>query len=199
MKRAPLHHDVVFKDDEFTRKYAERHRKMARNFGQEYAEKLKSRGFQDGRILDAGCGFGGTALCLAEAFPKSEVVGVDLSEPLLRIASRETQEAGLTARVSFEDLDVQALPYDADSFDVVINVNMAHVVEKPVAMLNEIERVLAPDGSLFIADVRRSWLGLFERAVKSGLTADEARRLLERSNLREGEFSSSLLWWKFET
>ena len=56
-------------------------------------------------------------------------------------------------------------------------------------MLNEIERVLASGGFLFVADLRRSWAGLFERGIKSALTLEEARDLFGQSNLREGVFS----------
>lgn len=65
-------------------------------------------------------------------------------------------------------------------------------------MLDEIERVLAPTGHLFIIDLRRSWLGLVEREVRSALTLPEARTLFKQSKLRDGVFSSSLLWWRFE-
>jgi hypothetical protein len=65
-------------------------------------------------------------------------------------------------------------------------------------MLNEIERILVPDGCLFIADVKRSWIGFFDRTFKSALTLDEARGLIGQSSLREGSFSSGLLWWRLE-
>ena len=59
--------DNIFNDKEFAQRYAERHQKMANSFGNEYARKLKARGFSSGKILDAGCGFGGTLLHLAPA------------------------------------------------------------------------------------------------------------------------------------
>jgi hypothetical protein len=65
-------------------------------------------------------------------------------------------------------------------------------------MLDEIERILAPDGSLFVADLKRSWLGLFEREMKSSFTLEEAKTLFAQSDLRAGSFSSSLIWWRFE-
>jgi hypothetical protein len=64
--------------------------------------------------------------------------------------------------------------------------------------MEEMEIVLAPDGSLFIVDRRRSWLGLFEREMKSSLTLQEAKTLFAQSKLRAGNFSSSLIWWRFE-
>ena len=197
MKRAALTHERVFGED-FAQGYADRHHKIAFKFGQEYAEKLSSRGFRGGRILDVGCGFGATALVLAERFHDSEVVGIDLSEPLLRLAAKAAQEMDPGERVQFEKANAQDIPYDDDSFDTVLNVQMVHIVEDPVRMLNEIERVLVPDGYLFIADIKRSWVGLVDKVFRSALTLEEARDVICRSNVREGTFSSDLLWWRFE-
>jgi ubiquinone/menaquinone biosynthesis C-methylase UbiE len=199
MERSPLKYGRVFDDEDFAEKYAKKHKGMAEKFGQEYSEKLSSRGFQKGRILDAGCGFGWTDIILAQKFPDSEVVGIDLSEPLLRRANQAAQSANLDKRVTFEKGDVQQIPYAEDSFHVVLDINMVHLVENPVRMLDEIERVLAPNGLLFVADLRRSWAGLIEREIKSALTLDEARDLFDQSKLRKGVFSRSFIWWRFET
>jgi ubiquinone/menaquinone biosynthesis C-methylase UbiE len=199
MKRAPMTHEVIFTEESFAQEYARKHRQMAERFGREYAAKLSARGFQAGRILDVGCGFGATHLTLAARFDGAEFVGIDLSDPLLRLARAEAEAAGVSERVRFEHADVQHIPYDDDSFDVVLNANMVHLVEDPVAMLNEIERVLAPGGTLFIADLRRSWLGWIEREIRSALTVAEARELIERSALRPGALSRDLLWWRYET
>ena len=196
MKRADLAHERVFAGD-FAGEYARKHQKIAEKFGHEIAEKLTQQGLQTGRILDVGCGFGAMAIVLAQAFPQSQVVGIDLSEPLLELASQSAQAAHLGERVRFEKADVQRIPYDDNSFDAVTNVQMLHIVEDPIAMLNEMERVLTPAGSLFMADIRRSWVGLLDRVFKSGLTVKEARALVHGSALREGTFSSGLLWWRF--
>ncbi len=198
MKQSPLVHERVFAGD-FAEEYARKHQKIAEKFGREVAEKLTLRGFHGGRILDAGCGFGATAIVLAQALPQSEVVGIDLSDPLLELAIQAADAAGLGGRVAFERADVQEIPYDDDSFDVVINVQMLHLVQDPVAMLDEMERVLAPAGVLFMADIRRSWVGLFDRVFRSALTVEEADALVCRSKLRKGAFSSNLLWWRYET
>jgi len=199
MKRTPLIHERVFRDEDYAINYVKKHKKMVEKFGQEYAEKLSSRGFQKGRIIDVGCGFGGTDIVLAKQLPGCEIVGIDLSEPLLRQAKQLVQAAKLEKRLKFELGDVQEIPYDENSFDVVLNINMVHLVEDPVQMLNEIERVLVPDGFLFIADLKRSWLGLIEKELRSALTLEEGRELLSRSKVREGVFSSSVIWWRFET
>jgi ubiquinone/menaquinone biosynthesis C-methylase UbiE len=197
MKRSPLMHEQVFAGD-FAEDYARKHTKIAERFGREAVEKLNLRGFDGGRILDVGCGFGATAIVLAKALPGSEVVGIDLSDPLLEMAIQTVEEAGLSGRVTFEKADVQQIPYDDDSFDALLNVQMLHIVEDPVAMLDEMERVLAPDGVLFMADIRRSWVGLLDKVFRSALTMEEANALVRRSRLRQGAFSSDLLWWRYE-
>jgi ubiquinone/menaquinone biosynthesis C-methylase UbiE len=197
MKRSPLMHDQVFAGD-FAEDYARKHRKIAERFGHEAAEKFSTHGIDSGRILDVGCGFGATASVLAKALPGSEVVGIDLSDPLLQMAIQTAEVADLSGRVSFEKADVQQIPYDDDSFDALVNVQMLHIVEDPVAMLDEMERVLALDGVLFMADIRRSWVGLLDKVFRSALTVEEARTLVRRSKLREGAFTSDLLWWRYQ-
>jgi ubiquinone/menaquinone biosynthesis C-methylase UbiE len=199
MKGVPVTHGRVFSDGEFAARYAKQHQKMGENLGREIATKLRARGFEAGRIIDVGCGSGATAIALAQEFPKSEIVGIDLSELLLNLATQAAQVAGLVDRVRFERGDAERISFEDDSFDIVLNLNMVHIVNHPIDMLEEIERILAPDGALFIIDLRRSWLGLFEKEMKSALTLQEAKVLLAQSKLRAGEFSSSLIWWKFET
>jgi ubiquinone/menaquinone biosynthesis C-methylase UbiE len=193
-----MDHERVFSDEDDAARYAQQHQKMGENLGREVAKKLHSRGFEAGRIIDVGCGSGATAIVLAQSFPKSEVVGIDLSEPLLRLATQAAQAAGLSDRVRFELGDVEHTAYEEDSFDVVLNLNMVHIIEHPVRMLDEIERILVPGGALFIVDLRRSWLGLFEKEMKSALTPQEAKTLFAQSMLRDGRFSSGLIWWRFE-
>jgi ubiquinone/menaquinone biosynthesis C-methylase UbiE len=198
MKRMPLTHDRIFSDEDYAESYAKQHWKMAEKFGQEYSQKLAARGFQRGKIIDVGCGFGATNLILAERFVDSEIIGIDLSEPLLGLARADARGAALEKRVRFEKADVQKIPYPDNSFDVVVNVNMVHLVEDPIAMLNEIERILVPRGHLLIADLRRSLLGMLEEEIKAGLTIGGARKLFNQSDLRPGKFSWGLLWWRFE-
>jgi ubiquinone/menaquinone biosynthesis C-methylase UbiE len=75
---------------------------------------------------------------------------------------------------------------------------MVHLVEKQIKMLDELERVLKPDGNLYITDLRRSLLGYLEDEIRSALTIPEAKELFSRSTIRVGNFKWGLLWWKFE-
>jgi len=199
MKRRTPKRDPVFSDLAFAGRYAKKHLKMARNFGEEYARKLRTRGFQKGRVLDSGCGFGETLIYLAKTFPEAEFAGVDLSEPLLELAMSSAAKANVSGRVEFKKADVHSLPYPENHFTAVLNINMLHLVTDPVIMLDELERVLRDDGHLFIADIRRSWIGLVEKEFRSALTEDEAIELIKESNLRNGALIPGFLWWRYET
>lgn len=198
MKREAIIHGGIFTEESFARKYAKKHWNMATGFGETYGKRLRKGGFTRGRVLDMGCGFGAMNLSLARQFPKSELVGIDLSEPLLSMAREAAREGGVADRVSFRKEDVHEVPFEDDSFDVVLNLNMVHLVAQPGRMLAEAERVLRPGGFLFVADLKRSWLGWLEREIRTALSATEARDLIEASSLRGGAFSNGLIWWRYE-
>jgi ubiquinone/menaquinone biosynthesis C-methylase UbiE len=198
LKRLPPNRDVVFSDATFAGRYAKKHAEMQRRFGKEYAEKLRVKGFNKGRILDAGCGFGETLIRLAESFPEADLTGIDLSDPLLDLARSNAAKASLSMRIEFKKADVCSTSFPDKYFDVVLNINMVHVVENPLQMLDELERILAVDGHLFIVDIRRSWIGFLEREFLSALSLTEAEQLLDGSKIRKGRMTSSSLWWRYE-
>lgn len=187
-----------FSNKGFANYYIKKHRRIIEKLGYGYAKKLASSGFEKGKILDAGCGFGGIDLVLVKEIPECKIIGIDLSDPLLEYANSCISNTNIESRLSFRKGDVERIPFKDDTFEVVFSVNMVHVVDKPINMLNEIERVLKPGGYLFVKDLRRSWLGIFEREVKSAFTLDEAKKLVGQSKLRKGTFSKSILWWNFE-
>lgn len=187
-----------FNDESFAELYIRKHKKILRNLGYYYAEKLKKDGFCDGRIIDVGCGFGEMCLILAREFPDCDIVGVDLSVPLLDYARDSISGETIGNRVKFEIGNVEKMSFEDNSFDVVFNVNMVHWVSDPISMLNEIERILKPEGNLFLKDLRYSWLKMFEKEINNAFTLEQAKRVIGDSELRKGSFSSSLLWWNFE-
>ena len=198
-KRAELDHSTDFDDEGWAKGYYGRHRKWAIRSAKEVVDRLTKLGFTEGRILDAGCGFGLMALEIARAFPRAMVVGIDLSDPLLRIARDLTKEAGMTGQVRFEKQDVTRMDLPDDSFDVVLNIYVFHLVEGPSAMVNEIERVLAPKGILLLKDLKRSWLGHFDNAIGTSYTKDEAEEILRGSRLRAWTLKSSIMHLEVET
>ena len=93
-------------------------------------------------LLDAGCG-AGLAVRLA-ADRGAAVSGLDASPPLLEVARGRTPEAGLRAG------DIQVLPYDDASFDVVTSFNAIQYAADPAAAVAQLARVCRPGGPVAI-------------------------------------------------
>lgn len=105
------------------------------------------------RVLDVGCGTGRVALALA--MRGCDATGIDVNAAALAAADREAQHAGVALRCRFTAFDGVTLPFTGASFDVAVAVALLTVVHPAaarVALLAEIRRVLAPGGSLHIAD-----------------------------------------------
>jgi ubiquinone/menaquinone biosynthesis C-methylase UbiE len=102
------------------------------------------------RGLDAGCGLGLAAFALAEAVgPQGRVVGLDLSEPLLARGEELAREKGMAERVSFEQGDVNDLPFADYAFDWAWSADcVGYYREAPFPALRELVRVVKPGGTI---------------------------------------------------
>ncbi|MEA1875257.1 MAG: class I SAM-dependent methyltransferase [Bacteroidota bacterium] len=197
MKRSELFHPRVFTDQEWAEGYYQRNAKNIERVGKRYVNILSNSGFKKGRILDAGCGFGSVAIEIAKNFKNIEIVGIDLSEPLLKMGHLLADKAGVADQVTFSLGDVQKLDFETDSFDLVINTFMIHIVDNPLAMLNEIERVTKNQGQIMITDLRRTFLGLFVKKLRTAFTLEEGMEIVNESNLRLGISSKGSFWWDY--
>jgi ubiquinone/menaquinone biosynthesis C-methylase UbiE len=100
-------------------------------------------------VLEVGSGSGAVSRALAQRLPTATILGVDPSETLVRMA-REL--AVNEPRVSFDIADGARLPYDDESFDVVVfHRVLCHVLD-PTAALKQAHRVTKPGGMLIAFD-----------------------------------------------
>lgn len=197
MKRADLFHPRVFNEKKWAEGYYKRNARNIARTGKRFSGILKDGGFSGGRVLDAGCGFAAVPIELAKAFPGTEIIGIDLGEPLLGIGEKLVNEAGLTGKISLFKGDVQKLKYEDNSFDLVVCSYMLHIVDDPVNMLNEIERVAKPEGKIMITDLRRGLLANFIKKFRTSYTLEEALEVIQRSDLRDGKTSKGPFWWDY--
>ena len=103
-----------------------------------------------GRVLDVGCGFGGSSLVIAEAFPAVTVDGIDRDEYSIAGARARVHERGLDDRVHFEAREATAVA--GSGYDVALMLEMLHDLAHPVEVLGAVRRALAPDGVVIVAD-----------------------------------------------
>jgi SAM-dependent methyltransferase len=99
------------------------------------------------RLIDVGCGPGNYTRGLAEAAGDGLVVGIDASEAMVAAAAKR----GGGASLAYVRGDASALPFVDGQFDGACCVGVIHLIEDPMAALDEIVRVLSPGGRLTIA------------------------------------------------
>jgi len=104
------------------------------------------------RGLDAGCGIGSNTLLLSEAVGHGgHVIGLDLSSEFLAIARKIAKKSGLSEQISFQEGNVNHLPFDNDSFDWALSVDcVGYAPLEPLPLVKELARVVKPSGSVAI-------------------------------------------------
>ncbi|KAG7673882.1 putative 2-methyl-6-phytyl-1,4-hydroquinone methyltransferase [Nannochloris sp. 'desiccata'] len=102
------------------------------------------------KILDVGCGIGGTSRYLANKFPESKVTGITLSKNQVKRGTQLAAERGLN-NVNFQVMDALAMEFPDNSFDLVWACESGEHMPDKTAYVNEMIRVLKPGGTLVIA------------------------------------------------
>ena len=102
----------------------------------------------EARILDAGCGTGEGSSRLAELFPRSQVIGVDIVDHHLELA--RSRYANLATRLKFEHRSIFELGFPDHSFDLTVCRHVMHSIPHPDRVLAELARVTRPGGYLHL-------------------------------------------------
>ena len=105
----------------------------------------------ENRVLDAGCGVGGSAIWLANEVGCS-VTGITLSEHQVKESSKNAEERGVGEKTEFQVADFTDTGYDDASFDVVWAVESVCHAEDKQDFITEAFRLLKPGGRLILAD-----------------------------------------------
>ncbi|MGW1354597.1 class I SAM-dependent methyltransferase [Streptomyces sp. NPDC002409] len=98
-------------------------------------------------VLDVGCGTGQTTRLAAQRAHDGNVVGIDLSEPMLERARRDAAAEGLD-NVTFEQGDAQVHPFPDRGFDVLISRGGVMFFADHVAAFTHLRHALVPAGRL---------------------------------------------------
>ena len=99
----------------------------------------------EARVLEVATGPGHVAFGFAEEC--DQVIGIDITEAQLQIAREEKRERGVE-NFQFEQGDAEDLPYENDSFDVVVCRLAFHHFEDPSLVMEEMARVCRPNGTI---------------------------------------------------
>ena len=107
------------------------------------------------RVADVACGTGWSTLALAQAYPEVTVDGLDLDADSIREAEDALQTSTVGERVTFSVRDA-ADPALSGGYDLVTIFEALHDMSDPVGVLRSARGLLAPGGSVVVADGRTS-------------------------------------------
>jgi SAM-dependent methyltransferase len=128
-------------------------------------------------VLEIGFGSGLLIAGLTAQIATGFVAGIDVSNSMVRQASRRNRVALRNGRVELLQASVSAIPYPDGMFDKVYSLNTAHLWPEPESNLREVKRVLQPGGWLILGmrrrDSRRRFVG------KVGLEPDEIAGVID--------------------
>lgn len=103
------------------------------------------------KVLDVGCGTGNFSIKLAKM--GCEVIGIDISEEMLKVAEEKAKKEGLN--IKFYNMDVYNMEFEADYFDGIVSVTAFEFLEEPEKAIEEMFRVLKPNGYLLIGTINK--------------------------------------------
>lgn len=150
----------------------------------------------DGRhFFDMGTGTALIPIELCQRLRTADVLAIDMSNSMLRIAARNVMAAGLAERITLENRDGKDTGYPAATFDVAISNSIIHHIPDPRCAFIEMLRVVRSGGTLFVRDLLRpeSERQLLELVTRQAEPPAEAKGSLREMYERQRDlFHASL-------
>lgn len=106
---------------------------------------------EDDRVLEVGFGSGMDIRRVSEMTIDGFVAGIDHSEVMVEQARKRNAAAIRAGRVEIRHAEASRLPYADVSFNKIFSINVAHFWSDPVAVLEELRRVLRTGGLIAVA------------------------------------------------
>ncbi|MCB0344178.1 MAG: methyltransferase domain-containing protein [Bdellovibrionales bacterium] len=143
------------------------------------------------RVIDIGCGLGGTARYLAQTFG-CEVSGVDLTAEFVMAGEYLTGLVGLESLVSLARADALELPFDDECFTAAWTEHVQMNIKNKVQFYSEMARVLRPGGRLLFHDIFSGPGGELsypvpwaeDESISFLISTENARKMMESAGLR---------------
>ncbi len=178
-----------------------------RNFIELYQQTLGDTDLTGKDVLDVSSGLGGGALWISRRHRPASLVAMDLSTEAVNLCNEWYSDQ---RNLRFVVGNSESLPFPDSSFDVIYNVESAHCYTNFGAFLQEVQRVLRPDGVFCWSDFqnRDSMDSLRLQFSSAGFTTvnfeditDGVIRSLEyvRCGISDGSLDSNLFIWGGDT
>jgi len=103
------------------------------------------------RVLDAGCGVGGSSFYLAEKL-NCQTTGVTLSQKQVHSATQKATEKGLEKQCDFLKCSYTETPFEGNSFDACWAIESLGSAQNKADFFKEMSRIVKAGGKILIAD-----------------------------------------------
>jgi len=123
--------------------------------------------------VDIGCGPGDVVIRLARAVPDLHITAIDGSAPMIALARRAVQAAGLDTRVTVMQGYVPGVSLEDHGYDAILSKDLLHHLPDPSVLWKEIARLGRPGAAVYVMDLVRP------------STSEDARRIVETVAARE--------------
>ena len=107
----------------------------------------------EGALLDIGTGPGWLLLKIHKGCPRIRLVGMDASPSMVARARKNMTVYGLSDSIDIRKGNARNIPFKKDSFEIVVSTGSIHHWKAPIVALNDVYRVLKPDGHALIYDL----------------------------------------------
>ncbi len=104
-------------------------------------------------ILDIATGTGDLAILAEESISPSQIIGIDISDKMLKVAKTKVDKLNKSDKISFVNADCAELPFKDNTFDAVISAFALRNFEHLNTCISEMYRVLRPQGKIVIIDL----------------------------------------------
>ena len=172
-------------------------------------------------ILDVGTGTAQIPIELCRRASGFRITAIDLAVAMLDLARLKVELAGVRDQIMLGHVDAKEMPYRNGQFATVISNSLVHHIPQPEQVLEEILRVTAPEGLIFVRDLMRPdddeqvhslvqkyaadanehQRSMFEASLRAALSLDEVREIVAGIGLpsQTVQATSDRHWtWKLE-
>jgi cyclopropane fatty-acyl-phospholipid synthase-like methyltransferase len=111
-------------------------------------------GFSNGRVLDVGCGPADIPIRFAQHYPICHVIGVDASDPMIRLGEQAVKQAGLTDRITLRCQRFEAIA-GANVFDAALSNSLLHHLPNPLQFWHKLRQLVKPGSPVLVMDLLR--------------------------------------------
>ncbi len=146
------------------------------------------------KVLDIGCGIGGSLIWLAENF-EIKGVGINIVKKQIEIAKQLVREYRLDSKIKFYLRNFYDTGFSQDSFDIVWGLESVCYAEDKKALLREISRILKRNGRLIITEAfkkenisKKDQINLREKWLKNWAVPTIVKRAEFLKYLKELDF-----------